>query len=805
MAETITIRTGAATEVIKVIEQGPQGPVGPKGDPGDVAGLPLTTAGDTLYRASSGQNARLAIGTSGQVLKVANGIPAWGNESGAVTSVNGETGTVILDGSEIESSANDGRAALEMTAFGDADGIYYPLVDAFINMKPTYRTTSGYSVFFENSRWHIADGSPITANIIESSDDDNAAFPWQSAWSGDVDKAKIADVIGRARDTFLFVGDNVPSTSVSGLGTAATADSTAFAAASHKASHATGGTDALAPSDIGAQDKFVAASQVLTSSSTTLAAGRARRIELSTTNSGDTEVVLPTSGNQQDDVFQLIRGASIASGRIFVVNSAGGSELASLGTTANGGRSFTFRYQIGANAWFLVPVDTHTHVVAEVTGAAASGSITTSGLTQATARILGRTTASTGAVEEIQIGSGLSLSAGQLSSTVSAGIPATLLDAKGDLIVASAADTAARLAVGGTNGHVLTVDSTETLGVKWAAVSGVTSGSVDNAILRADGTGGAASQSSDILIDDATTSTQNSVAIRNNHSETNSALVLEPKGTGAFIVGPKPDGTSTGGNARGQKAVDLSHQRATAAQVASGQYSMVLGGDRVTSSSICSIAGGEAAVASGTYCIALGRSNTASTGAGATAIGGQGNTASGGESMCAAGGNTTASGNYAMSLCGNYTVADRSGLIAQANGRFAANGDAQWIHMVLRATTTTNSAVELLINNQRTTNGRLTCPSGKIISGIINIHGVKSDGTASAHFIRQFQVKNVAGTSSYPYTAATIGTDYDSSTSITFNDPDTNGDALSVSVTGIASETWRWTAHVSAVETAYGT
>jgi hypothetical protein len=103
-------------------------------------------------------------------------------------------------------------------------------------------------------------------------------------------------------------------------------------------------------------------------------------------------------------------------------------------------------------------------------GAAASGSITSSGLTQATARILGRTTASTGAVEEIQIGSGLSLSAGELSSTVSAGIPATLLDAKGDLIVASAADTAARLAVGGTDGHVLTVDSTETLGLKYAAL-----------------------------------------------------------------------------------------------------------------------------------------------------------------------------------------------------------------------------------------------------------------------------------------------------------------------------------------------
>ena len=41
----------------------------------------ITTAGDTLYGTGSGTFSRLGIGTTGQVLTVASGIPAWSTPS----------------------------------------------------------------------------------------------------------------------------------------------------------------------------------------------------------------------------------------------------------------------------------------------------------------------------------------------------------------------------------------------------------------------------------------------------------------------------------------------------------------------------------------------------------------------------------------------------------------------------------------------------------------------------------------------------------------------------------------------------
>lgn len=354
----------------------------------------------------------------------------------------------------------------------------------------------------------------------------------------------------------------------------------------------------------------------------------------------------------------------------------------------------------------------------------------------------------------------------------------------------------ARLGTGTANsGTFLRGDQT------WQAVSGVTTGSVDNAVLRADGTGGGTSQGSAFIIaDNATASPNNTVnhaSIQATGDTTNVSVSIVPKGTGGFMLSV-PDALTSGGNARGDRAVDFQTSRSAAIQVASGLQSFIgNGANNRASGDQSGILCGRSNIASADRSMAGGDGNT-SSGINSFAFG-QNNTASASPSFCLSSGGV-ASGQIGTTLGGD-SRADRIGFLSHASGSFAANGDAQRFRATLRCKTTTNAAVEMALNGSTT---YLTIPSGKVIFCNIKVVGVKSDGSVVATYERQYAAKNVAGTSSEVFAPVTIGTDNASSTSLEVATVDA-GDYIRIRPTGIASETWRWVASVDAVEVAYGT
>ena len=240
-----------------------------------------------------------------------------------------------------------------------------------------------------------------------------------------------------------------------------------------------------------------------------------------------------------------------------------------------------------------------------------------------------------------------------------------------------------------------------------------TSGTVDNAITRADGTGGSAVQGSSIAIDDIDASTQQNVAIRNVDPATNSAIVITPKGTGAFILGPKPDGGSTGGGVRGTNAVDLQMTRSSSAHTASGASSFV------------GVGSGNAATAS----------NSAT-------VGGLANQATAAQAVAH----------------GSRATSNRLNMMAHGNA--AAVGECQAGRVIMRRTTTDATPVPLSMDGAApsgsgiTTSTHFILLNNQAVFADIRVVARSASGADHAAFMRRVLIKRDANAAS----TAIIGT-----------------------------------------------
>jgi hypothetical protein len=113
----------------------------------DSAGMtnPMTTTGDTIYSSSGSTPARLGIGSTGQVLTVAGGVPSWAGAPAATKSF-----SLLNSGG----TALTGAQTITVSGISNQDVLYVFILDASsasansnISIRVNGVTTSTYGIF----------------------------------------------------------------------------------------------------------------------------------------------------------------------------------------------------------------------------------------------------------------------------------------------------------------------------------------------------------------------------------------------------------------------------------------------------------------------------------------------------------------------------------------------------------------------------------------------------------------------------------------------------------------------------------
>jgi hypothetical protein len=270
--------------------------------------------------------------------------------------------------------------------------------------------------------------------------------------------------------------------------------------------------------------------------------------------------------------------------------------------------------------------------------------------------------------------------------------------------------------------------------------------------------GAAVGQVNGIQIDGSATNT--GVDIQAIGTDTNIPIAIQPKGTGGWFALNIRDGSTTGGNGRGNKAVDLQMSRDAATQVAGGNYSFTAG---------------RANTASGDRAVGIGESNNIT-------------------------GDHSFGSGYASSDRGKY------GAQLWSSGFFVTAGDAQAYRSTLRIQTTDATPTRITTDGAAAgAANSLTLPStgSNKCEGFIVARNTSTGATAT--WTVKWAIKTTGtvgsttliGSPSITQDFADVGT----TTWVVAITADTTNGASAITVTGAAATTVRWVANIAVVET----
>lgn len=298
------------------------------------------------------------------------------------------------------------------------------------------------------------------------------------------------------------------------------------------------------------------------------------------------------------------------------------------------------------------------------------------------------------------------------------------------------------------------------------------------------------------------------------------------------------------GNKRGAYAVDWQRFRADPLQVASGDKSVIAGGDQNRATALYSaVGGGSANRASGQASAVLGgdsnqsfsaysfigggQSNTAQTSTHATVCGGNSNTASGQYAFVGGGNGNFATGSRSIVAGGDNNLANSSyssipggayGTTRSIQGYFVfpacigpidfATGVSQSGLLVLGRQTTDATATVLRSNNSTASSiNQVTLPNNSAYSFSGEVIAGRTGGGDTARWTIAGAIKRGASAA----TTTMVGTP---TVTMTHNDAgaaartvavtaDTTNGGIKVEVTGAASTTIRWVCRINTVEVTY--